>query len=142
MAAAPQAIFDLVSDVSRWPSLLPHYRYVTAVGVEDASGRRYRMSARRSGVPVRWLSVFRADPGTRRLHFQHVGGATKGMLVEWRIEPHPEGTLVTIDHEFRSRWPIIGPLATVVICRVFVEHIAARTLARFRELATAGSERR
>jgi ribosome-associated toxin RatA of RatAB toxin-antitoxin module len=138
MPTSPAGVFDLVSDVARWPDLLPHYRFVTPIGIREPGGQRYRMSARRSGLPVRWTSVYRADASTQRLHFTHVGGATKGMAVEWRLEPHPNGTLVTIEHVFDSRWPVIGPLATWVICRVFVEHIAGKTLRRFQALAGEG----
>lgn len=132
MPGSPQEVFDLVSPLEHWPELLPHYRYVTH---KSGPGKPYRMSARRSGFPVSWISVYRPDPASRRLYFRHVGGQTRGMEVEWRLDPHPLGTHVTIEHEFASRWPVVGPLATWVICHVFVEHIAGKTLSRFRELA-------
>ncbi len=132
MPGAPGEIFDLVSRIEAWPALLPHYRYV--IRDSDPDGP-YRMSARRSGLPVWWVSQYRPDPATYRLLFRHVGGRTRGMEVEWRLTPHPLGTHVTIEHAFDSRWPLVGPIATWVICRLFVEHIAGETLRRFRELA-------
>lgn len=132
MPGPPQEVYDLVWQIERWPELLPHYRYVTNGGDPAAP---YRMSARRSGLPVSWTSLYEPERASRRLFFRHVGGRTRGMKVEWRLEPHPLGTHVTIEHEFASPWPLVGPLATWVICHLFVEHIAGKTLSRFRELA-------
>jgi ribosome-associated toxin RatA of RatAB toxin-antitoxin module len=142
VAAPARSVFDLVRDVSRWPELLPHYRYVTVRSLRNG-GQMADMSARRMvgriGIPVAWRSEFRAD-GTDgnelRLHFLHRAGVTKGMQVTWRIRPRSDGSRVTIEHDFERRLPLLGPDALPrIVDRFFVRPIAGRTLAAFKRLA-------
>ncbi len=68
-----------------------------------------------------------------RLRFVHLGGATSGMDVTWRIEATDGGCRVSIDHDFRPRMP--GWAAFVD--RAFTRPIASRTLATFKTIAEA-----
>jgi len=143
VAAPADLVFRLARDVERWPRLLPHY---VNVRVEERAADRSvvaRFVARRAvvpvlglGLPVAWRSRASSDPDALRLHFRHLGGATGGMVVAWRIEPTGHGCRVTIDHDFRPRVAIWAPL----VDRLFVRPIAARTLATFRAIAEALAE--
>ncbi len=144
VAAAPRTVFDLARDLTRWPALLPHYRYVTIRSLAD--GRSLAsMSARRAvgplGIPVAWRSEYRADdsnPTELRLHFLHRAGFTTGMRVVWRIRPTATGSRVTIEHDFERHLPLLGAdLVPRIIDRLFVRPIAGRTLATFKGLAEA-----
>ncbi len=142
MAAPPARVFDMVRDVTRWPTLLPHYRQVS---VESRAGERVvaRMVAVRSfgplELPVAWRAAHWADPANPddlRLHFLHLRGPTRGMSVTWHIRPRQGGSLVTIEHDFSRPVPLLGPdLVPRLIDRLFVRPIAGRTLAAFRGLA-------
>ena len=141
MAAPPRRVFDLARQVPRWAELLPHYRKVT---VQSQSLERIvaRMAARRPGrlpIPVSWRAEHwadDADPADLRLHFHHVAGATRGMVVVWHIRPTPAGTAVTIEHDFVRPLPLLGPhLFPRFVDRFFVRPIAGRTLATFKALA-------
>ncbi len=117
VAAPLEVIFDLAVDVLRWPHNLPHYRYV----------RRLDTSCGRS---------------TRRTFAM---GATRGMDVAWRFRCTEGGVEVTIDHWLEPRrWWLRNPLARYVMGRLFVEHIADRTLrgigAHAENLASRGRE--
>ena len=132
-------IFGLAADVERWPERLPHYRYVRAL--PDPSGeRRFAMGARRGAIPVRWEALQRPLPDERRIEFQHVGGVTRGMDVEWRFDPAGDGEWdVSIHHQLDLRWPLVGGLvARRVIGPQFIDAIAGRTLNRIKALAEAG----
>ena len=85
------------------------------------------------GLPVAWRSRTWSEPDTLRLRFVHLGGATNGMDVTWRIEPPGRGCRVSIDHDFRPRVP--GWAAFVD--RAFTRPIASRTLATFKAIAEA-----
>ena len=135
VAAPVRRIFTLARDVERWPSLLPHYRYVRFRERTSDGGGVVEMSANRPFGPVNWptwwLSRMTVVDGTVR--FRHIGGITKGMDVLWQFEPDPVGqsTHVRIIHVWDGpHWPVIGPMAaTTVIGPVFVHGIASRTLA-------------
>ena len=142
IGALPREVFDLSRDVSRWPALLPHYLYVT-IQSRDVGRVRVTMSAvRRFGpvaIPVTWQSdnwTDDSDPHDLRLRFVHVAGPTRGMDVTWHIEPSPQGSRVTIVHDFSRPLPIVGSeLFPALIDRVFVRAIAGKTLSTFKRLA-------
>lgn len=138
ISAAPDIIFRFAADVEQWPTLLPHYR---SVQVLERHGERklVRMAAHRDGLPVSWTSVFEPRPSERRILFQHVRGVTRGMVVEWRLEPLVDGqTRVSIQHDFSPRWPLLGGWpARLVIGEFFVRNIAGKTLRRIKMLTEA-----
>ena len=145
IAAPPELVYRLARHVTRWSRILPHYsrsevvhREPDGVLVCDFVARRPFVPLLGLGLPVTWRSRTWHEPGTRRLRFLHVAGATKGMDVTWTIElvPRPNGapgTRVEIAHEFS---PAIQGFAWVVD-RFFTRPIAGRTLATFRALAEA-----
>ena len=137
-------IYTLAANIQDWPALLPHYRYVV---VEESSDRHKiaRMGASRDGFPVTWRCRQELRPDERRILFQHIGGITRGMDVEWRLLQEGDTVRVTIDHELHYSVPILGPLfATYVVGRLFVHNIARKTLTCIKEkveaeVRTAGS---
>jgi ribosome-associated toxin RatA of RatAB toxin-antitoxin module len=146
ITAPADLVFRLVADPLRWPALLPHYssaRALSAVGQEplvaEFVARRPLLPVLGFALPVAWRSRTWTEPGPRRLRFQHLGGATSGMDVTWRIEPAGaarDSCRVTIEHDFTPSWPGGGLWARLVE-RGFVRPIAGRTLATFKALAEA-----
>jgi ribosome-associated toxin RatA of RatAB toxin-antitoxin module len=133
MRGDPGRIFALAAEIQDWPALLPHYRYVV---VEERSERHKvaRMGASRDGFPVKWRCRQELLPEEGRILFKHIGGLTKGMEVEWRIEPEPDGVRVTIWHQLSYPVPLLGPLfAEHIVGRLFVHNIAGKTLKCIRE---------
>lgn len=139
MRAPFDVVFDLAADVERWPTILPHYRFVRPVANPDGE-RRFVMGARRGPIPVRWEAIQRPLRDERRIEFVHTGGVTRGMWVAWRFAEAPDGVLdVSIEHRLELGWPLIGGFAAErVIGPQFIEAIAGRTLRRIRQLAEAG----
>jgi ribosome-associated toxin RatA of RatAB toxin-antitoxin module len=136
--AAPDIIFRLAADIARWPALLPHYRWVRVLE-QQGEQKLVQMAAHRDGLPVSWTSVQEPRPEERRILFRHVGGITRGMAVEWRLEPlAADRTRVSIGHDFSPGWPLIGGrIAQLVIGEFFVRNIAGKTLRRIKTLAEA-----
>jgi ribosome-associated toxin RatA of RatAB toxin-antitoxin module len=139
--APPRRVFELARQLPRWAELLPHYRKVT-VRSQDGDTVVAEMSARRPGllpIPASWRAEHRSDdsdPADLQLHFRHVGGATRGMVVVWHIRPRGNGASVTIEHDFERPLPLLGPHAFPrLVDRFFVRPIAGRTLATFKALA-------
>lgn len=139
--APARLVFDLARDVERWPALLPHYVRVRVRERHPAGALTAQMVAVRRivpvlglGIPVAWRArTWSEDAPALRLRFRHLGGATAGMDVTWRIEPTDGGCRVEIEHEFRPRF---APWAAIVD-RLFVQPIAGRTLATFGSIAEA-----
>ena len=135
-------VFDLARNVERWPRLLPHYLDVRAEDREAGGALTARMVAVRTvvprlgyGIPVAWRARTWAEPDDLRLRFAHLGGATAGMDVTWRIEPTDGGCRVTIEHAFEPA----APGWATFLDRFFVRPIAGRTLTTFKAIAEAVS---
>jgi ribosome-associated toxin RatA of RatAB toxin-antitoxin module len=139
VAAPPDLVYRLARDVTRWERLLPHYSRSVAIRDEgearicDFVARRPFVPVLGLGIPVTWRSRTWHEPGTRRLRFVHVAGATRGMDVTWTIEPAAGGTRVDIAHDFRPRMPGFAAFVDAA----FTRPIAGRTLATFKAIAEA-----
>lgn len=136
-----ERVFAIAADVERWPSFLPHYRWVRVL--ERADGATLvEMAAWRPFGPLRyptwWVSEMRVVPA-RAVRYRHVQGITRGMDVEWQFTQEAEGVAVTIVHQWTGPgWPLIGrPAADWVIGPVFIHGIASRTLAGVKRFAEA-----
>jgi ribosome-associated toxin RatA of RatAB toxin-antitoxin module len=140
--ADPRTLFGIVRNVEHWPALLRHYRWVRFRERASDGGGVVEMSANRSFGPLDWptwwLSEMQVvDAETPLVRFRHIGGITKGMDVEWRLEPRDNGTFVRLVHAWDGpRWPLVGVLAaTALIGPVFVHGIASRTVRGLGRLA-------
>ena len=134
-------VFDIATDVERWPRILPHYRWVRYLHRPNGgSGKRGSMGTvemaawRPFGMiryPAWWVSEMTVDAGAHEIRYRHVRGITRGMDVRWRLVAQPHGVEVTIEHEWGGpAWPVVGLLlARWVIGPVFIHGIAKRTLA-------------
>jgi len=86
-------IFDVATDVERWPAILSHYRWVRFLDRCDGGGT-VEMAAWRPFGPIRyptwWVSEMTVDPLAREIRYRHVRGMTRGMDVVWRFRPQAE----------------------------------------------------
>jgi ribosome-associated toxin RatA of RatAB toxin-antitoxin module len=134
--APPDTAFRVAADVEDWPRILPHYRWVEFQRKDGFGQGVVEMAAWRHfgpvGYPTWWVSRMEVDPEARRVIYHHIDGVTRGMDVEWRVEPlDGGGSHLTIVHEWDGpSWPLIRTIAARhVIGPWFVSHIAGRTLA-------------
>jgi len=130
-----EVMFRLVREVELWPGWLTHYRYVRFRTRAADGGGEVEMSANRPfGIlnwPTWWLSEMSVDDRAHVVRFRHIGGVTRGMDVEWRLESIDGATRVRLLHVWDGPpWPVIGVFAAIeVIGPVFIHGIASRTLA-------------
>jgi ribosome-associated toxin RatA of RatAB toxin-antitoxin module len=120
-----------VSDLARWPDLLPHYRSIEFLG-KQGDRAVVRMACVRSGLPISWVSAYRADPQALELRFEHLQAWTKGMTVVWTLNPTRDGCRVEIVHDLQFRVRPLAWLAEPIIGRFFIDHVARRTLRSFK----------
>jgi len=129
--APKEVIFESAADLSRWPAVLPHYRYITYI--ERGTTRHIvKMAAHRTGIPIAWTSEQTIDRENLEIRFLHLRAFTKGMGVVWKFEDTPDGTLVRIIHVMRFRVPALAPIADRIIGEFFIDHVARKTLATFK----------
>lgn len=142
-APAPR-LFGLAADVERWPTLLPHYRWVRVLD-RGPDHDRVEMAAWRPFGPFNWPTWWTSDMWIDRaaleVRYRHILGVTRGMDVVWHLEPRGDQTEVTLTHDWEGpAWPLIRrPAAEWVIGPVFVHGIASRTLAGLARAAEAAA---
>lgn len=125
-------VFTAASSVTRWPQILPHYRWVRMLDdglVEMAAWRPFGGGLVK--YPTWWVSQMTIDRPAGEIRYQHVRGITQGMDVVWRLVENGGSVDVEVIHAWNGpRWPFIGRLAAnLVIGPVFIHGIASRTLA-------------
>ena len=130
--APRERIFETVRDLAKWPTILPHYRWVRFTGQASAH-RIVEMAATRTGIPISWTSEYWTEEQQLELHFEHLTKWTKGMKVVWTLTPTRDGTRVEIVHDLKFRIRALAWLAEPIIGGFFIGHVAGRTLARFKE---------
>lgn len=134
MINAPlERIFQRTSDLTRWPALLPHYRWVRWLEGGPDQGV-IEMAAMCRNIPVSWTSEFHRDPVKPILRFRHLKAFTKGMEVRWIYQPEDGGVRVTIEHDLDFRWPLLKPLADPIIGGFMIDWVAPRTLSTFKRI--------
>jgi hypothetical protein len=144
IAAPVDRVFEPVSSVERWPSLLSHYRWVTFLERRGPYAGVVEMAAYRPFGPIRyptwWVSEMEVDPSCHEVRYRHIRGITTGMDVVWRLTPTPTGTHIDLIHAWSGpAWPLIRrPAAAWVILPIFVHGIASRTLAGIKRFAETG----
>lgn len=136
-------VFAAASSVARWPSILPHYRWVRLLDdrlVEMAAWRPFGGGL--INYPTWWVSEMTIDRPAGEIRYRHVRGITRGMEVVWRLVEAGEGFVdVEVVHTWDGpTWPLIGRLAAdFVIGPVFIHGIASRTLVGIKRHAEDGT---
>ncbi|MGV9249250.1 aromatase/cyclase [Streptomyces sp. NPDC003710] len=104
LSAPPQAVFDLLAEVTGWPSVFPptvHADYLERGEHEE----RIRLWATANDEVKSWTSRRELDRDRLRIRFrQEVSQSpVAAMGGEWVIEPQPSGrTRVLLRHDFRA----------------------------------------
>lgn len=141
--AAPEIVFELAARIEQWPALLSHYRYVRVhpdreEPTPEGPARVAAMSAHRMRIPVRWESTQCLDRRGGRVIYHHIGGVTRGMVVEWTIDDLAASSYVTIVHDLEVTAGLLrfAPVRWIA-GRFFIRGIADRTLRGIRDHAEA-----
>jgi len=130
-------IFQLAAQVDKWPTILPHYRWVHVL---QRRKRRttVEMAARRGRIPVSWTAVQEVYP-YERITYKHIKGFTTGMDVTWSFKPIQDKVQVVITHDFSLGWPVVGGLVSqYIVGALFVKSIASKTLHHLKLTAESG----
>ncbi len=138
-------VFAAASSVTRWPAILPHYRWVRILNdglVEMAAWRPFARGLFK--YPAWWVSEMTIDRPAGEIRYRHVRGITRGMQVAWRLvevgADSDDDVDVEIVHTWDGpAWPLIGRLAaSLVIGPGFIHGIASRTLAGIKRASENG----
>jgi ribosome-associated toxin RatA of RatAB toxin-antitoxin module len=133
MRAPIGKIFECAGNLTLWPEILPHYRWVRYV--EKSPARTIvQMAAKRKWLPVQWTSELQIDRGKKEICFRHLKAFTRGMKVVWTFTQTADGVLVQIRHDLAPAAPFIGRfIVEKIIGRFFISYIANETLVHMKK---------
>jgi coenzyme Q-binding protein COQ10 len=106
---APDALYDLVGDVARYPEFVRWITALTAGPAEEiAPGVTVIDAEARVGfsfLTEQFSTRVKRDADRRQIDVSLLSGPFKHLYNRWRFLPHPTGTEVVfdIDFEFKSR---------------------------------------
>jgi ribosome-associated toxin RatA of RatAB toxin-antitoxin module len=140
MNAPKPRIFEVAADLEKWPTFLPHYRYIRYLE-KGADRNVVRMAARRGNIPVSWVSEQVIDRNKYEVRFRHLKAWTKGMEVVWTFVEQPAGVLVSIAHDLHFRVPPLAPLAEPIIGSFFISYVANQTLKHMKAYVESAAPR-
>jgi len=133
MHAPIEKIFETAVDLSLWPKILPHYRWIRYI---ERSPKRniVIMAAKRKWIPVRWTSEQKIDGVKMEVRFRHLTAFTKGMVVVWTFAQTENGVEVRICHDLTPSIPLVGRfVAESIIGKFFISYIANQTLVHMKK---------
>jgi ribosome-associated toxin RatA of RatAB toxin-antitoxin module len=130
-------VFQVAAQVDKWPTILPHYRWVRVV---QRRKRRttVEMAARKGRIPVSWTAIQEVFP-YERITYKHIKGFTTGMEVTWSFSAVQEKVQVVITHDFSLAWPLVGGFVSkYIVGAFFVKSIASKTLHHLKQTVESG----
>lgn len=102
VAAEPDAVYEIVADVTRWPRVFGPTVHAERTSL-DGRDERITLWATANGEAKTWTSRRELDPGRRRVTFRQEKSQSPvaAMGGEWIIEPLPGGgTSVLLTHDY------------------------------------------
>lgn len=136
VAAGPERVWELVSDLERWDEMLPTMQRVERLGADGPVGVGARFRVHASGLPGAVYEVTSWEPGSGFTWVASTPGVRT--TATHQLQAHIGGTRLTLTIDWS------GPLAGAV--RRFVGSKSARMVAReadtFASLAERGAEAR
>lgn len=107
--AAPEAIFEVLSDFERYPAATSAVRKVT---VARQSATRIASSWEvnfRSGI-LRWKEEDELDPEARTIRFVQVEGDLEHFTGAWHVDDHHDGCVVRFVADFDLGIPTLAAM--------------------------------
>lgn len=126
-------VYKLSENIEKFPEFMPHIKK-TIITKQQGNKRYLEMSGVVNGIKSSWASVSRTEKN-RSIKYNQVKGVCKIMRGEWLFEKVPEGTKITIVHDFDLGWPIIGNLLSRILVKNWVDKYCRLTLGKIKEKA-------
>lgn len=111
--ATAQALFAILSDMSRFPEFMPSVEEITILerGPDTTVSR---WVTRLQGARFRWVERDRFYPAEGRITYEQIEGDLKRFQGFWQLEPEADGCRVRLVTEFEFGMPMLAALLNPV----------------------------
>jgi ribosome-associated toxin RatA of RatAB toxin-antitoxin module len=116
--APAQRVWDVVTDIERYPDTMENVRWVKIVDGTDPLARRSAWSVLLKGSILEWEEAERLDPGALVLEFRQVSGDMEVYDGSWVLTVlDPQRTRVRLQVSFEIGIPLLADMLNPVAQR-------------------------
>lgn len=126
-------VYELSENIEKFPEYMPHVKK-SVITKKQSNKKHVAMSAIISGIKSSWASES-ITKKNKSIKYNQLEGSCKVMRGEWVFEKVPEGTKITIIHDFDLGWPIIGKLLSPTLVKHWVHKYCNLTLKAIKDKA-------
>ncbi len=119
-------VYAIAEAIENFPEFMPHVKTSNIIK-KQGDKRQVEMSAVVNGINSHWISASTLEKN-KKIKYSQVKGFCKVMGGEWLFEKVPEGTKITLIHNFDLGLPIIGNLIERIIVKKWVDKYSRLTL--------------
>ena len=111
-------VYNIAEKIEKFPEFMPHVKKSNIIK-KEGNKRHVEMSAIVNGINSHWISASTTEKN-KKITYKQIKGFCKVMGGEWLFEKIPEGTKITLIHNFDVGLPIIGKLLSHTLVKSWV----------------------
>lgn len=128
-----EKVYEIAEKIEKFPEFMPHVKTSNIIK-KQGNKREVEMSAIVNGIHSHWISASTTEKN-KKITYKQVKGFCKVMGGEWLFEKIPEGTRITIIHNFDVGLSIIGKLVGRIIVKKWEDKYTRLTLGHIKAKA-------
>jgi ribosome-associated toxin RatA of RatAB toxin-antitoxin module len=126
-------VYNIAEKIEKFPEFMPHVKSSNIIK-KQGNKREVEMTAVVNGIKSHWISASTTEKN-KKITYKQVKGVCKVMGGEWRFNKVPEGTNITLIHNFDVGFSIIGKLIGEIIIKKWVDKYSRLTLSNIKAKA-------
>ena len=119
-------VYAIAEKTDKFPEFMPHVK-TSKIIKRQGNKREVEMSAVVYSINSHWISASTTEKN-KKITYKQIKGACKVMGGEWLFDKIPEGTKITLIHNFDVGLSIIGKLIGGIIVKSWVNKYSRLTL--------------
>jgi ribosome-associated toxin RatA of RatAB toxin-antitoxin module len=128
-----EKVYTIAEQIENFPEFMPHVKTSNIIR-KQGNKREVEMTAVVNGIKSHWISASTTEKN-KKITYKQVKGVCKVMGGEWRFNKVPEGTTITLIHNFDVGFSIVGKLIGGIIIKKWVDKYSQLTLGAIKEKA-------
>jgi ribosome-associated toxin RatA of RatAB toxin-antitoxin module len=128
-----EKVYNIAEKIDNFPEFMPHVKSSNIIK-KQGNKREVEMTAVVNGIKSHWISASTTEKN-KKITYKQVKGVCKVMGGEWRFNKVPEGTNITLIHNFDVGFSIIGKLIGEIIIKKWVDKYSRLTLSNIKAKA-------
>jgi ribosome-associated toxin RatA of RatAB toxin-antitoxin module len=126
-------VYSIAEKIDKFPDFMPHVKTSNIIK-RQGNKREVEMTAVVNGINSHWISASTTEKN-KKITYKQVKGFCKVMGGEWRFTKVPEGTKITLIHNFDVGLSFIGKLLGRTIIKRWIDKYTRLTLGLIKKKA-------